>query len=110
MQKHFNGEDFLNTQTFPKAKLKGKITNLDKIDFSKDGTYNATFEGELTIKELTKPVKENGTVEVKGSVVEVQSKFNVALADYGITFVKGKPSTNIAKTVEITMIAEYKPE
>ena len=110
MQKHFNSEDFLNTQAFPKAKLKGKITNLDKIDFSKDGTYTVSFEGELTIKESTKPVKENGTVAVKGNVVEVQSKFNIALADYGITFVKGKPSTNIAKTVEITVLAEYKPE
>ncbi|MBK7625605.1 MAG: YceI family protein [Bacteroidales bacterium] len=110
MQKHFNGEDFLNTQAFPKAKLKGKITNLDKIDFSKDGTYTASFEGEMTIKEGTKPVKENGTLTVKGNVVELQSKFIIALADYGITFVKGKPSTNIAKTVEITVFAEYKPE
>jgi len=43
-------------------------------------------------------------------VVEIQSKFNIALADYNITFIKGKPSTNIAKTVESTVLAEYKSE
>ncbi len=30
MQKHFNGEDFLDTKEFPKAKLTGKITNIAK--------------------------------------------------------------------------------
>jgi polyisoprenoid-binding protein YceI len=107
MQKHFNSKNFLNTQEFSKAKLKGKITNLDQIDFSQSGTYNATIEGEMTIKGLTKPVKENGTVTVKGNKVEIHSKFNLNLSDYGITFVKGKPSSNISKTVEISVLAEY---
>ncbi len=107
MQKHFNGEDFLNTQEFPKAKLTGKITNPDKVNFSADGTYDASVEGELTIKGVTKPVKEKGTITVKGGKVGANSKFNITLADYGVTFVKGKPASNIAKTVEITLQAEY---
>ncbi|MBN1985172.1 MAG: YceI family protein [Prolixibacteraceae bacterium] len=107
MQKHFNGEDFLNTKDFPKAKLTGKITNLDKVNFSANGTYDAHVEGELTIKGVTKPVHEMGKITVKDGKVEADSKFNVTLADYGITFVKGKPSTNISKTVEVTVQAEY---
>lgn len=110
MQKHFNGEDFLNTKQFPKAKFKGKITNIDQINFGKDGTYQANVEGEMTIKGVTKPIKEKGTITVKGNKIEVQSIFNITLADYGITFVKGKPSTNIAKTVEVTVHAEYQSE
>jgi len=110
MQKHFNGEDFLDTKQFPKAKLKGKITNLAQINLEKDGTYQANVEGELTIKGVTKPIKEKGTVTVKGNKISVQSTFNVTLADYGITFVKGKPASNIAKTVEVTVHAEYQPE
>ena len=106
MQKHFNSEKFLDTKTNPKAKLKAKITNLDQIDFSKDGTYSANVEGELTIHGVTNSIKEKGTITVKGKVIEVQSKFNIALADYGISFVKGKPSTNVAKTVEVTVLAE----
>jgi polyisoprenoid-binding protein YceI len=107
MQKHFNSEDFLNTKEFPKAKLTGKITNIDKVNFSADGTYDAHVEGELTIKGVTKPVHEMGKITVTGGKVDASSKFNVILADYGITFVKGKPSTNIAKTVEVTLQAEY---
>jgi polyisoprenoid-binding protein YceI len=107
MQKHFNGEDFLNTKEFPKAKLTGKIINIDKVDFSKDGTYDAHVEGELTIKGVTKPVHEMGKITVTGGKVDASSKFNITLADYGITFVKGKPASNIAKTVEVTLQAEY---
>lgn len=107
MQKHFNSDKFLDTQTHPKAKLKGKITNLNEIDFTKDGTYNAVVEGELTIKGKTNPVKEMGTITVKGGKVSVHTKFNVTLAEYGIEFVKGKPSSNIAKTVEVTVDTEY---
>ncbi len=107
MQKHFNSDKFLDTQTNPKAKLKAKITNLSEVDFSKDGTYEADVEGELTIKGVTKPVHEKGKITVKGGKVDASSKFNVTLADYGISFVKGKPSTNIAKTVEVTLQAEY---
>lgn len=110
MQKHFNSDKFLDTKTHPKAKFKAKITNPDQVNFSKDGTYSTTIEGELTIKGVTKPIKEKGTITVNGNTIEVQSKINVTLADYEISFVEGKPSTNIAKTVEVTVHAEYQPE
>lgn len=110
MQKHFNSDKFLDTKTYPKAKLKAKITNLSQIDLSKDGTYAAYVEGDLTIKDVTKPIKEKGTITVKSGVYQVNSKFNVTLADYKITFAEGKPSTNIAKTVEVTVQAEYRNE
>lgn len=107
MQKHFNSDKFLDTKTYPKAKLKGKIININKVDLSKDGTYDAHVEGELTIKGITKPVHEMGKVTVTSGKVDVSSKFNITLADYGITFAKGKPASNIAKTVEVTLRAEY---
>ena len=107
MQKHFNSDKFLDTKTYPKAKLKAKITNLSEINLSKDGTYKAIVKGELTLKGVTKPISENGTITVKGNKIEVQSKFSITLADYGIEFVKGKPASNIAKTVEVTVQAEY---
>lgn len=110
MQKHFNSDAFLNTKESPKAKLTGKITNLDKVDFAKDGTYEANVQGDMTIKGVTKPVAEKGTLTVKGNTVEVQSKFNVTLGDYGISFVKGKPSTNIAKSVEVTLHSELQAQ
>lgn len=110
MQQHFNNDKFLDTKVHPNAKLIGRITNTDQINFSKDGTYNANIEGDLTIKGKTNSIKEKGSITVKGNVITVESKFNITLADYGVTFVKGKPASNIAKVVEVTVIAEYKSE
>ncbi len=110
MQKHFNNDKFLDTKKFPKAKLTAKIVNLDEVDFSTDGTYKAQVAGELSIKGVSKEIKEMGTVTVKGDEVSVMSKFNVTLADFGVSFKKGKPSTNVAKTVEVTVHAVYSAE
>ncbi|MDD4991145.1 MAG: YceI family protein [Paludibacter sp.] len=110
MQKHFNSPAFLDSKQFPKAKLTGKITNLAQVNFAKDGTYNVTIEGELTIKGVTKPITQKGTITVTGKKIEGVSKFNITLSDYGITFLKGKPASNIAKTVEVTVNTEYLTE
>lgn len=107
MQKHFNSKKFLNTKANPKAKLKGKIDNLNAVNFNKDGTYEATVSGDLTINGVTKPITEKAIVNVKNGKVSLTSKFNLTLANFEIAFKKGKPSTNIAKTVEVTVEAEY---
>lgn len=107
MQKHFNSSKFLNTQKYPKAKLIGNISNLSDIDFKKDGVYNAEVTGKLTIKDVTKEVKEKGTVTVKGGVVTIDTKINLFLADYNVVFTKGKPAASIAKTVAATVKAVY---
>ncbi|MGZ0015184.1 YceI family protein [Yeosuana sp. AK3] len=107
MQEHFNGKKFLNTKANPKAKLTGKIENIASLDFSKDGTYTADVAGELTINGVAKPINEKATITVKEGKVSLNSKFNVTLADHEVAFKGGKPATNIAKTVEVTVEAEY---
>jgi len=110
MQKHFNGKGILNTKAYPKSKIVGQIINFDDVDLSSDGEYLANVEGELSIKGQTNSVSEKGTITVKGNSIVVQSKFNITLVDYGVELLKGKPSTNVAKTVEVTVHAEYVAE
>lgn len=107
MQEHFNSKKFLDTRTNPKAKLTGKIANLDKVNFKKDGSYIAEVVGDLTINGVTNPVKEKAIITVKGGSISLSSKFNLILADYKVAFKSGKPSTNIAKTVEVIVEANY---
>lgn len=109
MQKHFNNKHFLETNIYPKSKLKGKITNLPDIDFSKDGKYGANFVGEITIKDKTQNLKDSGTITVSGSSVNLDTTFDLTLADFGISFDEGEMvSKKIAKSVAITVKSEYK--
>jgi len=110
MQKHFNQDKFLDTKQFPKAKFTGRITNLEDINWDSDGTYSASITGDLTIKGVTKSYSEMGSITVTGGSINTKSTFHVTLSDHGIAFQDGKPSTNIAKTVEVTLIADYQPQ
>lgn len=108
MQKHYNSADFLDTQKWPKAKFVGKITNPATVDFGKAGTYPVDIEGQLTIRDKTNPIKEKGTITIDADgTIKASSKFNLTLADYGVAFKDGKPSTNISKTIEINFEGEY---
>ena len=61
----------------------------------------------MTIKGELQPFNAEGIISVADGKITVNSKFNLTLADYKIAFKKGKPSTNIAKTIEVTLVAEY---
>ena len=107
MQQHYNSPEFLDTKQYPKGKFKGKIDNLAEVDFSKDGTYKTMVSGYLTIHGVTKKVKQEGTITVAGGKVNGNSKFKISLADFNVTFAGGKPATNIAKDIELTIEMNY---
>ncbi len=107
MQQHYNSPKFLDTKKYPKSKFVGRITNLNEVNFNKDGEYQAMVEGKMTIHGKTQNIKENATLSVNGNNIQLKTKFNLKLADYGIAFKNGKPSTNIAKVIEISAVAEY---
>ena len=108
MEEHFN-ENFMESSTYPKADFKGKITNLNEINFSKDGTYKTKVSGNLTMHGVTKPVATEGTITIKGGKISAQSKFNVKLDDFKI---ERKPmhKDKISDTIEIRVDASYEPK
>ena len=110
MQKHYNSPKFLDTKQFPKAKFKGMISNLKDLDFSKDGSNTAKINGEMTMHGVSQKIEALATLTVKGETLTLESTFDLTLADYEISFVDGKPSTNIAKVVEVTVKAEHSKE
>lgn len=97
MQEHFN-ENYMESDKFPKAEFKGKIVNLSDVDFGKDGTYNVTTKGALTIHGVTRQVSIPGTITVKGGTVTTNSKFNVRLTDHKI-----KGHAKVAESIEVTV-------
>jgi hypothetical protein len=88
MQEHYNSKKFLNTKAFPKAKFECSIINVAAINFSSDGTYEE-IKGNLTIKDVTKPINTKGTITVKVTTVNVQTKFNITLpVDNNVSLLK----------------------
>lgn len=108
MQQHFNDDDYMNSTVYPKADFKGTISNLSKVDFSKDGSYPVIVEGNLTLHGVTNKVTVNGTVTVKGGKISSNAKFSIKLADYKVT-VPSIVSEKVAQTVEVTVACNYEP-
>ena len=102
MEDHFNNSDYMDSEKYPKASFSGKISNLSAVNFTKDGTYNVAVEGNLTIKDVTKPVVAKGTIVIANGVLTAQSTFTVKRLDYhivGESFVQKKLSEDIQITV-----------
>lgn len=106
MEDHFNNSDYMDSEKYPKASFSGKISNLSAVNFTKDGTYNVTVEGNLTIKDVTKPVSATGTITIAAGKVTAQSTFTVKRLDYhiiGESFVQKK----ISEDIQITVNCQY---
>jgi hypothetical protein len=106
MQEHFN-ENYLESDKFPNSTFKGKVTNLKDVNFAKDGKYNVTVEGDLTMHGITKKVSVKGTMEVKAGSIYADSKFKVLIKDYNIK-VPNTVINNIAESIEIKVSVELK--
>jgi polyisoprenoid-binding protein YceI len=101
MQDHFN-ENYMESDKYPKAEFKGKIANPGAVNFSKDGQYNVTASGKMTIHGVTRDVTAPGTVTVKGEQITAASKFTLRPADYGIR-IPGVVAGKIAQDIEVTV-------
>ena len=107
MEEHFN-ENYLESEKFPRSTFKGKITDISKVDFTKNGKYDVTVEGELYIHDVTKRITEKGTIEVVPGGINATSKFNIAPEDYNIK-IPAVVRENIGKIIEVTVIMKYTP-
>ncbi|MCD6069131.1 MAG: YceI family protein [Bacteroidetes bacterium] len=107
MEEHFN-ETYVESDKYPQAKFLGKIKDNDKIDYTKDGSYDVIVEGPMTMHGETKNVTATGKLTVSGNKILIDSKFKLKLADYKVDVPKNKLS-NIAEVVDVTVKAILEP-
>jgi polyisoprenoid-binding protein YceI len=107
IQEHFNTAGWMDSDKFPKATFKGKITNLAAVNFKADGTYSATVEGNLTMHGITKPVTTTASIVVNGKAITTSSDFTVALADYGVNG-PAIGAGKVATDPKISVMADFK--
>jgi polyisoprenoid-binding protein YceI len=97
----------MDSDKFPKATFKGKITNLAAINLKADGTYSADVSGDLTMHGVTKPVSTKASFVVSGKTITTTSDFTVALADYGVNG-PAIGAGKVATEPKISVVAEFK--
>jgi hypothetical protein len=107
MEEHFN-ENYMESDSIPKASFKGKITNISSVDLRKNGTYNVTVEGNLTIHAVTNKVKIDGTLDVVSGGINANSKFSIVPEDYRIR-IPGVVRDKIDKSLAVTVAMKYSP-
>jgi YceI-like domain len=107
MEEHFN-ENYMESDKFPKSVFKGKITNLSSVDFTKNGTYDVTVDGDLTVHDVTNKISTKGTIEVITGGINASSKFKIVPEDYKIS-IPGVVREKFDKAMEVTVTMKYTP-
>lgn len=106
MQEHFN-ENYMESNTYPKATFKGKVTGLPTGALGKPGKYPVTVEGDLTMHGVAKKLSLPASVVVNPTgAILATSEFTVKAEDYNIDI----PNTvrdNIAKEIKVKVAIDY---
>ena len=85
MQEHFN-ENYMETEKFPYATFKGKLS--DSLDISKDTIYNVTATGMMNIHGQDRAETYNGLIICKDGRATMTCDFAVILKNHKIMCLK----------------------
>ncbi len=106
MEEHFN-ENYIDSDEYPKATMKGKIANFDISQLS--GSKEYQFTGTLTLhgksKEITTPV----TLTKDGDSIKLTSKFSVTPEEFDIeipSVVRKKVAEGVDVSVDFDLVAK----
>lgn len=105
MQDHFN-ENYMESDKYPRALFKGKIININLVDFKKNGSYTVIVKGSLDMHGVKRDVDATGTMKVAGESVIADAAFSILLSDYNIS-VPSLVKDKVAKTVNIKVNCNY---
>ncbi len=95
MQKHFNEEEYMYSDKYPKAIFSGTIKNKASVIYSKAGNYKVTVVGNLSLHGVTKSISVEGTLSIIDNKIILISKFNINPTDFKITIPEGISNTII---------------
>lgn len=97
MQEHFN-ENYMESEKFPTGIFKGKI--LEPIDYTKNGTYDITAKGQLTLHGVMQARDLKGKLTVDNQKISLACNFDIKLIDHNIDV----PKLVFAKIAEVISV------
>lgn len=81
MQEHFN-ENYMDSDTYPKAVFRGKIENFKFDNLNSKTTY--TLKGKLTIRGISKEISFPISINKKDEKIKLTGNFSVSPNDFNI--------------------------
>lgn len=105
MEEDFN-EDYMESSRYPRSTFKGTIVDINKIDFSKDGTWPVNVSGELMIHGVTKNIVVPGKIIIKGEKISASASFKALPRDYNIK-IPSIVSNKISESIDVTVDCLY---
>lgn len=97
MEEHFN-ENYMESEKYPTGTFLGKIQ--ESIDISKNGTYDISAKGQLSMHGVQKERIMKGKLIVNGNEITLVSDFDIALKDHKIE-VPTLVMTKIAEVISV---------
>ncbi len=99
MEEHFN-ENYVESHKYPKAEFKGDLKNIDKVDFTKDGTYTLKVKGVLSLHGESKELETEAKFIVQNGNIKASTAFSVQLSDFKIS-IPGLVADKLSKTAKV---------
>ncbi|NOT76884.1 MAG: YceI family protein [Cyclobacteriaceae bacterium] len=107
MEEHFN-ENYLESSKYPKAQFKGKIKDVEKINFKSIESIEISITGTLTLHGVSKETEINVVLHSEDGKIQGETKFFITLSDYKID----RPKIlweKLAEKVNVTAAFTYEP-
>jgi hypothetical protein len=104
MEEHFN-ENYVESDTYPKATFKGNIVNFDANTLTATAK-DYTIKGKLELHGKTKDISITAKIRKTEAGIEIISNFTINTEDYAIAIpsvVKSKVSNKVAVRIECTV-------
>lgn len=105
MEEHFN-ENYMESDSYPKATFKGKIDNFNVAKLTATA-QNFTIKGKLEMHGKTKDITITAAIKKTGDGIDIDSNFTVNTDDYGID-IPSVVSKKVSKKVSVKLDATLK--
>lgn len=105
MEEHFN-ENYMESDTYPKATFKGRIDNFDASKLT-TAAQNFTIRGKMEIHGKSKDIVISASIKKTGDGIDIDSGFTVNTDDYGID-IPSVVSKKVSKKVSVKLDATLK--
>ncbi len=108
MEEHFN-ENYIESETYPKAKFRGKLSDFEYSKLRDDDTASVVIEGKIELRGKEKQVRTTLSVEKSNGSVIMQGSFKVAPADFDIeipSIVREKIAKEIIVSLDFNLFAK----